>query len=226
MSGETNSQGNVGQFLWEHPALPLTLAYAQVSSMGLMYMWGLFRGFGINILEFSDASDFLLSAFKEPLALALALVGCAGIYVLMVLDASVRDIPAEEVRGKAGVIGRIVVVTVSRRIAIPLYICAYLFYFWLTPAQLGTMHARRVRTGAAPGVVVALTRGSDPTSSASLEGQMILIGTTGKFAFFYEPEKERTHITPIANILHISSVSGDSAEGPATSTSSPTKTSR
>lgn len=227
MSGERNSPRTAGQWFGEHRALLFTLVYAQISSMGVMYMWGLFHGFGINILEFADVSDFLLSGVKEPLALTLAVVGGALIYVCIVLETSVREagLRSELVR-KLGVIARISEVFARKRIAIPLYLCTYLFYFWLIPLQFGTMHAHRVRNGEAPGVVVALTGGSDPTSSASLEGQIVLIGTTGKFAFFYERETEQTHIIPIANILHISSLSGGSAEGPATSASSPTKAPR
>ena len=60
----------------EHPALALTLGYLSVSAIGLTFSWALFRRFGVNFFLFADVSDFLMSAFREPMTFVLA--GTAG----------------------------------------------------------------------------------------------------------------------------------------------------
>ncbi|NIN66192.1 MAG: hypothetical protein GTO63_16160 [Anaerolineae bacterium] len=215
----------IAKLFRKHPAIGLTLVYAQVSSMGVMYMWGLFRAFGINIMEFAEPGDFLLSGLKQPVVLTIALVGGASAYVLLLLDrAAPREWPRQLFPRAPGVIRRLLNVLLSHRIVTLLCILGYIFYFWLTPLEVGSfISTDRVRRGVGPRVVVELTNAGDPTTPSKLEGQMFLIGTTSKFAFFYGREHEQTHIIPIANILRISGVPTDSVEVCATPTSNPTQ---
>jgi Ca2+/Na+ antiporter len=57
----------VKEFFRDNPTLVLSLLYLYVTAMGLPYSAALYARFGINILDYSEISDFLLAAFKYPL---------------------------------------------------------------------------------------------------------------------------------------------------------------
>jgi hypothetical protein len=65
---------NLVQFFRDHPAILVTLLYAQMSAVGVIYLWSLFRQFGVNVMDFAEANDFLLAAFKEPFSFFAGLV--------------------------------------------------------------------------------------------------------------------------------------------------------
>lgn len=54
------------KFLADNPTFFLTLAYLCASALGLLFEFFLFLAYGVNILDYSDAADFLLSAVKRP----------------------------------------------------------------------------------------------------------------------------------------------------------------
>ncbi len=62
-------------WLRENPGLVLSGIYVAASIIGVLYHFLLFRRFGVNVLEFSEASDFLMVVVRDPLTVALALLG-------------------------------------------------------------------------------------------------------------------------------------------------------
>jgi hypothetical protein len=57
----------------KNPTLVLSLLYLYVTAMGLLYSSFLYARFGINILDYSEISDFLLAALKNPIVLSWSL---------------------------------------------------------------------------------------------------------------------------------------------------------
>ena len=84
-----------------------------------------------------------------------------------------------------------------------------------------TEQAQMIRAGEAPETFVQLQDGGDPEWQGRLRGPLFVIGTTEKFAFFYDREENRTHVVPIANILWMHSVAADTLGIPATPTATP-----
>ena len=74
----TDMLQTTGEFFARHPAILLTVVYAQASTMGIVIMSTLSRQFGIRFMEFAGASDFLLAALKQPSALVLS-IGTAAV---------------------------------------------------------------------------------------------------------------------------------------------------
>jgi hypothetical protein len=70
--------GKVVEFFSNHPTLVLTLLYLYVTAVGLIYSAALYSKFGINIFDYTEIADFLLAAFKNPVAFL-----AAGILVAM-----------------------------------------------------------------------------------------------------------------------------------------------
>lgn len=67
-------EGEVLSFFLQNPALVLSLSYLFISGLGLLYETFHFRQFGINILDYSEASDFFLMALKRPEVILLLLL--------------------------------------------------------------------------------------------------------------------------------------------------------
>jgi hypothetical protein len=69
------------EFFQANPTVVFTLLYLYVTAIGLLYSWVLYGKFGINIFDYSEIGDFLLAAFKNPIALVsagvLAVMGAA-----------------------------------------------------------------------------------------------------------------------------------------------------
>jgi hypothetical protein len=78
---------STGGFLRSHPAILMTFVYTYVSAVGLIYTWTLLQRFGVNVLNFANANDFLLAAFREPLPL-FASFGAAVVGLVCLLRAT------------------------------------------------------------------------------------------------------------------------------------------
>src|SRR6185295_20324709 len=63
----------VRELLNEHSGLALTALYLLLIAIGMMYEWWLFFRFGVNILYYAQASDFILVPFREPLVILVSL---------------------------------------------------------------------------------------------------------------------------------------------------------
>jgi hypothetical protein len=85
---------SVGNFFREHPAIAGTLLYLQVTTVGVVYSWQLFRRFDINIFYYAEANDFLLAAFRDPVVFGMSIftviVATATIVVQITLSFGVR----------------------------------------------------------------------------------------------------------------------------------------
>jgi hypothetical protein len=76
--------------LWRHRALVLGAGYAFVALVGALYYALLLGDFGQNPFDYWEASDFLLAAFREPLALAFGLVAVT-MYIAFVDPLAIND---------------------------------------------------------------------------------------------------------------------------------------
>ena len=63
----------VPQWLKDNPGLVLTGAYVLASLIGMAYIFQFFRRFRLNVLEFTEVTDFLVVVIREPATIALAL---------------------------------------------------------------------------------------------------------------------------------------------------------
>jgi hypothetical protein len=75
---ENNRWDEIKGFFLDNPTLALTLAYLYVTAIGMLYSAVLYGRFGMNIFDHSEIVDFILAAFKNPIAILLgALQGAA-----------------------------------------------------------------------------------------------------------------------------------------------------
>src|SRR5215210_163569 len=75
---EESKQGWAGLFL-SNSTFFISALYSFATAVGLIYSWVLYGRFGINIFDYSEIADFLLAAFKNPIAFGSAgLLGAIG----------------------------------------------------------------------------------------------------------------------------------------------------
>jgi len=181
--------GEVIGFFRNYPLILGTLIYLQVSTIGVIYHWTLFREFGINIFDFAEANDFLLAAFKEPFAF--------GMTILTLLLIGGEILILRWYRGRPFRRGA------TARITGILIVATLVYTFW-PPYFWGKLNAERIRREKSSLVRVQLRRESGEAERSSRPPLRVsLIGTTEKFAFFVDHKAKRTIAIPIANIAMV-----------------------
>jgi hypothetical protein len=95
-----NSQGYLKEFFLANPTVVLSLLYLYVTAIGMLYSAVLYGRFGINVFDYSEIGDFLLAAFKNPVAflsggLLAAMGGALLSYKAAAVRRRVRDVEVE-----------------------------------------------------------------------------------------------------------------------------------
>ena len=171
--------------LRKHPALLLSGLYFIASLIGLIYSWNFMRFFHINIFRYAEISDFLLASLKEPFTWLLAILAV----VLLLLDNAMSR--RVEARGP----GRMFRWYGSKRYRQTNYL-ALVGVVALFLHTFASLKEKDIRQGNAEFVSVEL---SDSQSANTL----ILLGTTGRFIFFYDHLTEQVFIHPHESIRSI-----------------------
>jgi hypothetical protein len=153
----------------EHPTLVLTLTYLALTFVGLIHDLWFYRYFNINILDFSETSDFLLAAIRNPAAVLLSMLPIA---ILM----GFRRLRETAIR----------VFTRTRLYGLFVIVYAILFTQFYSAREAG-----RIKNGVGRRVTYIRNDG------IRTDEQPILLGTTARFLFFYHPSTKTTEIVPI-----------------------------
>ena len=178
----------------EHPTLLFTLAYLGLTFVGLIYDLWFFRYFKINILDYSEMGDFLLSAFRNPLVILLSILPIVPLAVLQKLREAAR---ARSVRYDEYVKKYESTRWNSpgfRALLFGLFIAIYAILFTQLYAARA---ASKVKAGIGQRVTFARNDG------ASVSEKPILLGSTAKFFFLYYPSRRETEIVPVDNTAMI-----------------------
>ncbi len=170
----------------EHPALLVSTFYVAASFIGMFYSWVYLRGFGINVFNYAQLSDFLLASLKEPLTWALVFLAAALVYID---NASSRRLERRGPSKWFGWYGSPRYRFVNNFAAIAMVL---IFIFAYAQNQ-----ARHTKAGDIKLVDVTFEESGVVTTSA-------LLGTTGQFVFLYDVGGNRVVIHPIESIHSIS----------------------
>jgi hypothetical protein len=174
----------------EHPTLFLTLAYVGLTLVGLLYDVWFFFYFRINILDYSETGDFLLSAIRNPLVIILAFLPILILIGIQRLRVAARARSARY-DAYAAKYDRSKWNSPGVRLAV------YIFFTAVYAAAFTQLYAQRVANGikAGHGKRITFVRNNGETS-AELP---ILLGSTTKFFFLYYPSRKETEIVPVDN---------------------------
>ena len=193
--------GWMPEILKENPGFGFTVIYFGVSLIGLLFNWALFSRFDINIFNFTEVSDFLLAALREPMTFVMtagAIVVAWGLLWFARFEArffAARPPSTRVVRGYARISGRF-----NRH---PLTIAfVFVAYCYLFIGLYGQWKADRIKRGVGQRVVVQLSEPPIQNRSGTvIEG--VLLGSTNKYLFLYNPDTDMTSAMPAESIVQV-----------------------
>jgi hypothetical protein len=177
---ENNRWGKVKTFFRENPTLVLTLMYVDLTGIGILYSWLLYRQFGINIFDFAEIGDFLLVAFKAPAVTFSALLAQVLFVALPFIIVRVFSLS-----GLALLFGTAIafIVLLTMTLVIPVGL-AYSQADAIKQVDEQAQATVRYRTF------------SGPSSGQVTKSGVALIGSTQKVVFFYDVDENYAR-TPI-----------------------------
>jgi hypothetical protein len=215
-----------------NPTLVLTLLYLYATAIGIVYSRVLYARFGINIFDYSETTDFLLAAFRNPIAFLVAgiLIVLGAAYVAL-LRSRVRSYVQKQPRYRKGKVttdedkeemeGRVrfrartsselkelegsLWKSVRKQVVllgIILPITAIVLTSVILPYVSATRTAISIKHGEQPAIDVRYRAFSGSAGQVS-EPDLELIGATQKAVFFYDVDEKRTIVIPQTQIVSI-----------------------
>ena len=195
------SRRQLGVIAREHPTLILTLAYLALTAVGLVYDAWLYAYFRINVVEYSETSDFLLAAVRTPLVILLSILPIFILWAVTRLRRRARKAFPRYDKWSKRYEGTIWDME-NPRIGGPIGFVFVVIYAILFTQLYALRVADDIKAGRGRVVKVEMiVPGSVPTTDTTL-----LIGTTGKFVFLYNQRSNHTRIVPFENVSSISVV--------------------
>lgn len=203
---ESRQQSGISLVLQQNPGLGITLIYLTISLIGLMFSWSLFSEFNINIFNFTEVSDFLLAALREPMTFILA--GSAMLVTWLIDWLTMHEIRYWNIKSPKSKFGKAYVKSqkLGRHPITRVFI--FLLYSYLFISIYGNWKAKEIKAGEGQVIQVQLTepvadgRGENQAgNNVIIEG--ILLGSTNKYLFLYNPESGITSAMPEENIVRV-----------------------
>ena len=182
----------VSKIAHEHPTLVFTLVYFALTAVGMVYDLWFFFYFKINILDYSETSDFLLAAIRNPLVILLSLIPVG----ILALGVRLREVATRKSSWYDGYRKKYVnTIWNSRGVKIVTAVFFVAVYAAVFTQIYAEVVAYRVKRGIGARVDVARNNGA-----ATGTEKPILLGTTTRFFFLYYVSRHETEIVPIDNV--------------------------
>lgn len=193
------------QLLADHLGTGLTLSYLALVAVGMFHSVLGYRHFGINILDYAEASDFLLAPFRDPLVMVVtvlpAVLAWGYLRFFERYSARVRE------RRRAAGIPRAWWESSEQSLArskpfLP-YLGAALAMFWVFVSTDGYQRvlAAQAMRGEGHNVLVQLTDGT--IDGGTPRRPLVMVGATSRYFIFFRTADWRTEVMPTDNVLRI-----------------------
>jgi hypothetical protein len=208
-SGMAEGWDKIKGYLLDNPTLALTLLYLYVTAVGMLYSAVLYGRFGINIFDYSEIADFLLAAFKSPIALVAAGIQVALLYMMTYIvmwwrtpererDYEARAIsPLEPV--KSMLMARPPMLMARTRVLAVIFLAVI---FLAGTCLFAIVRASSIKNGNKPTVEVRYRSFSGSAGQVTVPG-LEFIGATQRAAFFYDVDDKRTIVIPQSQLVSI-----------------------
>jgi hypothetical protein len=206
----------IGSFFREHPAIAGTLLYLQVTTVGVVYSWQLFRRFGINVFDYAEANDFLLAAFKDPFVFGMSTFSIIAVLVATIIGYLQRTArrpepsktPVDETSATylAYRMMRLIRYRVARpmnRYRLIVLSVFTIFYTLVPPLLFAARTADSLQSSSYEPLTSVQYRATLGSEEQTTEKDLRVIGTTQSFVFFYDKKENRTLIIPNAQIVEM-----------------------
>jgi hypothetical protein len=173
-----------------------TVSYLILTGIGISFSSIYFYYFNINILEYSQISDFILIAFKDPFYILFFILTILLAYLIYYWDKWILK--------KFPKFWRISHKFSPFRPSANTYLFTYglLIFAYTTQSAMmyGKYNAKSIKSGKGKYVKIYLTTGAEPTETDSLP---LMIGTTSSVIFLYHLKNKSVEIVPFNSIRKI-----------------------
>lgn len=186
------------RFRAEHVGLVLTLSYVFLAAVGMLHEALVFAAFKVNIIAFAEPSDFILAAIRDPLIIVVTL---AAVPVVAAYFRWARRVRIREGGAPRWYRGSAATRQVITRHFPALFVGTAFVYAFAFSAFYSLYTSNRLRAGAGRHVYVDLI--ANPTRAPVDTAAKLLLGTTQKFVFLYDPAARSTTIIPSSNIARL-----------------------
>jgi hypothetical protein len=193
------------QRLADHLGTAVTLSYLALVAIGMFHSVLGYRHFGINILDYAEASDFLLAPFRDPMVMVVTVLPAvlAWAYLRSVDRYSTR------VRERRRAAGEVIAwwessdATLARIKPLQPFLAAGMALVWVfTSADTYQRKlAESAMRGEGQNVVVELTDGT--VDGGTPRRPLVMIGATSRYFIFFRTADWRTEVMPTDNVLRI-----------------------
>ncbi len=217
---------HVWRRLLREPSLLVTLAYLFVSFIGLWSNYFFYRGFDLPILEYMQASDYLVAGLRDPAYALLLVSSLALVLVITWPETYRRRYPERAEAYRRRWWGRVVFANLRgwswKGVGLAPETGVVLAVFWgmvWASAAYVANKAQTIREGEAGNIVrVTLAGDVSPQPRAAR-----LLGSTSAFVMLWWPEERVAEAIPIESIARLQSIGrkgahaearGDAASNP------------
>ncbi|UNK49350.1 hypothetical protein MNR01_16750 [Lysobacter sp. S4-A87] len=188
------------------PSLLFSAAYLFVSFLGLWANYWFYRGFDLPILEYMQASDYLVAGLRDPVYALLLLSSVLVALLVSWPETFRRDHPERVVELRRRWWGRLVFMDVRglywKGVGLAPETGIVLAVFWgvvMASAAYVASKASYIREGTSGNrVEVTLAGDSRPQPHSAR-----LLGTSGAFVFLWWPHAHRAEAVPIESIARL-----------------------
>ena len=193
----------LGSFLAEHQGLVVPLAYVGLVLLGMFHMAIYYARFGVNIVQFAQPGDFLLSPLSDLFVIVVSILPIFGFVIFKRFNQRL----ASWVEGRRKVPRTPEETARAERIQHAMLLLATVLWIIAFSLTYSRYRAERVEYGKTRRVRVQLTSGERLGSAG--DSTVALIGATAQYAFFYEGRRDsstgvpRVTVIPVGNVARI-----------------------
>jgi hypothetical protein len=185
-----DSHGDAAKrFFHDHPTLLLTFCYFIITVIGVVYYHYFYIEFGINIIKFSDLSDFLLVSVLEPRSLLTFIGVVIAVVVIYRADLWIR----KWFRSKSW--------SIKRKLPLK-YVDLLTLIFILgistdtLTEELAVENAKEIKAGVIDEYMVRI-------ADQSVARSLALLGSSSRFVYLYDVKKASAMVVPVESISYM-----------------------
>ena len=202
MAKEILETGKLGKSLRNNWAWIASMGYLDVTYVGMIQSWKYFDAFGINVFEFAELNDFLLSAFREPMSFLY--LGAFFVYPLVFLI--VTKFRAKKSGKSLREHGQLKSTIFDHRLSPTIATFGLLFFAVIAPYFIPNFWKGDVLEDPARKYRVLFGSTIHPERTRQWRNDLVFIGTTEKYMFFVRTLEQTNgayylHISPVQNVV-------------------------
>lgn len=193
------------QLLADHLGTGITLSYLALVAIGMFHSALGYRHFGINILDYAEASDFLLAPFRDPMVMVVTVLPAvlAWGYLRTIDRFSTRAREKRRAAGKERAWWESSEATLARTKPFVPFLAIGMAMIWVfvsADAYQRILAARAMR-GEGQNVLVELSNGT--LDGGTPRRPLVMVGATSRYFIFFRTADWRTEVMPTDNVLRI-----------------------